>query len=212
MPESGNCSILRIMAMKKVYSVEEYIEHNAHYGDALTLLRNIINSTELNEAIKWSAPVYDLNGKNVLGLGAVKNHFGIWFFNGVFLKDEKKCLVSAQEKTKALRQMRFTAINEIDKDVVLAYIKEAIENQRQGLEIKPERNKKEVVIPIELKTAFKADAKLEESFKILSRSKQREYCDYITAAKRETTKQSRLEKITPMILHGLGLNDKYKNC
>lgn len=52
--------------------------------------------------------LYILNGKNVIGLGAFKNHFAIWFFNGVFLKDEKQLLTNAQEgKTKALRQMHF---------------------------------------------------------------------------------------------------------
>jgi len=200
------------MVMKKVYSVQEYIENNEHFGEALTMLRNIINSTELNESIKWSAPVYDLNGKNIIGLGAFKNHFVVWFFNGVFLKDENKLLVNAQEKTKALRQMRFSSTNDINKDVVLAYVNEAIKNQRQGLEIKPERNKKEVVIPIELENALKANTKLEGIFRSFSPSKQREYCDHIAKAKREVTKQSRLEKILPMILNGFGLHDKYKNC
>ena len=38
--------------MRKTYSVEEYIETNSHFGEESTVLRNIINSTELNEAIK----------------------------------------------------------------------------------------------------------------------------------------------------------------
>ena len=200
------------MAMKKVYSVEEYIENNDHFVEALTLLRDIINTTELNESIKWSAPVYDLNGKNVLGLGAFKNHFGIWFFNGVFLKDEKKCLVNAQDKTKALRQMRFSSVHDINRGLVLDYVKEAIENQRHGLEIKPVRNNKEVVIPIELQKALESNSELDKMFKTFSPSKQREYSEYIASAKRETTKQSRLEKILPMIRNGTGLHDKYKNC
>ena len=107
--------------MGKVNSVEEYIEVNSHFGEALTLLRQIINSTELEETLKWNAPVYTLNGKNVLGLGAFKNHFGIWFFNGIFLNDKKHLLSNAQEKTKALRQMRFESTSEIDKNVVLSY-------------------------------------------------------------------------------------------
>jgi len=87
----------------------------------------------VGETVKWSAPVYTVNGKNVLGLGAFKKHFGIWFFNGVFMKDEHKLLVNAQEnKTKALRQMRFETIEEIDKNLVLLYVKEAIENQKLG--------------------------------------------------------------------------------
>ena len=143
--------------MKKIYSVEEYIEENNQFSEALQLLRSIITSTELEETVKWSAPVYTLNNKNVLGLGAFKNHFGLWFFNGVFLKDEQNLLVNAQEnKTKALRQMRFETINDINKNIVSAYVKEAIENQKLGKEIKPER-KKETVIPNELTSIFDND-------------------------------------------------------
>lgn len=199
--------------MKKVSSVEEYIENNSHYAEALTLLREILNTTELEEAIKWSAPVYTLNGKNVVGLGAFKKHFGIWFFNGVFLKDEQQVLVNAQEnKTKALRQMRFESIEAINKNIVLSYVKEAIENQKLGKEIKPDRSKKDTIIPKELKLELEKDTTLKTAFNNLSPSKQREYCEHIATAKREATKQSRLEKIKPMILQNKGLHDKYKNC
>jgi uncharacterized protein YdeI (YjbR/CyaY-like superfamily) len=199
--------------MKKIYSVEEYIEEHDNFSKALIILRNIINSTEVEETVKWSAPVYMVNGKNVLGLGAFKNHFGIWFFNGVFLKDELNLLVNAQEnKTKALRQMRFNTIEDIDKNIVLSYIKEAIENQKLGKEIKPNRKKKETIIPDELNAVLKSNKDLKLAFLSLSPYKQREYCEYISSAKRDATKQTRLEKITPMILQGVGLNDKYKNC
>jgi len=198
--------------MKKIYSVEEYIEVNSHFAKELSVLRDIINTTELEETVKWSAPVYSLNGKNVIGLGAFKNHFGIWFFNGVFLKDEQNLLVNAQEKTKALRQMRFESINEIDKNIVLAYVKEAIENQKLGKELKPERKGKTVVIPKELQKAIDNNKNFQKAFNALTPGKQREYCDYIETAKQEKTKLSRLEKITPMILNGIGLHDKYKNC
>jgi len=43
--------------MRKVNSVEEYIEVNSHFGNELELLRQIITSTELKETLKWSAPV-----------------------------------------------------------------------------------------------------------------------------------------------------------
>lgn len=199
--------------MKKANSVEDYIKSHEKWEEALVVLRSIINSTELVETLKWSAPVYTINDKNVAGLGAFKHHFGIWFFNGVFLKDEKKLLVNDQEgKTKALRQMRFTSIKDIDKNVVLGYIKEAIENQKSGKKINADRSKKETVIPDELQQILNEDTKLLENFKSLTPYKQREYCEHIASAKREATKLSRLEKITPMILSGVGLHDKYKNC
>lgn len=199
--------------MKKVSSVEEYIEIHSHWSDALSTLRNIINSTEVEETVKWNAPVYTINGKNIIGLGAFKNHFGIWFFNGIFLKDEKKLLVNAQEgKTKALRQMRFESIDDIDKNAVLSYVKEAIENQKLGKEVKADRSKKETIIPKELQIELDKDSDYKNSFDKLTPGKQREYCEHVASAKRNATKQSRLEKIKPMILQGMGLHDKYKNC
>lgn len=199
--------------MKKVNSVEEYIEINSHFAEEITILRNIINTTELEETIKWSMPTYCLNGKNVLGLGAFKNHFCIWFHQGVFLKDEHQLLHNAQEeKTKAMRQMRFETKADINKTALLVYVKEAIENQRLGREIKPQRKTAAVVIPKELKEIISTNAKFKKSFSKLSPSHQREYCNYITEAKREETKLRRVNKIVPMIVNGNGLHDKYKNC
>ena len=199
--------------MKKVFSVDEYIEDHVQFSEALRILRSVALSTELEETIKWNTPVYALKTKNVLSLGAFKNHFGIWFFNGVFLKDDAKLLQNVQEgKTKAMRQMRFECIEDINQDVVLAYVKEAIENQKLGKEIKPDRTKKPIIIPTELKEGLISNHQLKTSFEKLSNSKQREYCEYIASAKRTETKQKRLDKITPMIIELKGLHDKYKNC
>ncbi|TDU39615.1 uncharacterized protein YdeI (YjbR/CyaY-like superfamily) [Gelidibacter sediminis] len=198
--------------MAKATTVDEYIELYSHYGEALKTLRQLITSTELEETLKWSAPVYTLNGKNVLGIGAFKNHFCIWFFNGVFLKDDNQLLMNAQEKTKGLRQMRFVSIVDINKPVVLAYVKEAIENQKLGKELLPERKSKNVDLPSLLKEAFQQDKIFKQSFDSLTPGKQREYAEHIASAKRDNTKHSRLNKIKPMILKGMGLHDKYKNC
>lgn len=199
--------------MGKITSVEEYIEVNSHFSKEISLLRNIINSTELEETIKWSMPTYCLNGKNVLGLGAFKHHFCIWFHQGAFLKDEHHLLYNAQEeKTKAMRQMRFESEDKINKAAVLTYVKEAIENQRLGRALKPQRKAKPLIIVKELKAVLNANAELKKMFKTLSISKQREYNDYIKDAKREETKLRRLDKIVPQITNGKALHDKYKDC
>ncbi len=195
----------------KITSVEAYIEHHPHFKNELHYLREIITTTELTETIKWGSPVYTLQGKNVIGLSAFKHHFGIWFFNGVFLKDNQQILINAQaKKTKALRQMRFQSIKDIDKNVVDSYIKEAIENQKFGKIIKPERNTKKLSIPPELKELISNNKAIKSSFALLSKYKQREYCEFISSAKRDNTKKSRMEKMIPMILQGIGLNDKYR--
>ena len=118
-------------------------------------------------------------------------------------------LINAQEgKTKGLRQWRFSDADKLDKDLLLSYIKEAIQNQKEGKEIKPE--KKPLIIPDELKEALASDTLLYEAFETLNPGKQKEYAEYIEEAKREETKMKRLDKIKPVILEGIGLNDQYK--
>ena len=198
--------------MGKITSTVEYIAQHPTWAEELTLIASIFDETELEGTIKWSAPVYTLNGKNVAGLGAFKNHYGIWFFNGVFLSDPENLLINAQEdKTKALRQMRFSKGDIVNNDLIKAYLLEAIENEKLGKKITPVRGKlKSVAIPDQLATVLYEDSELNRCFNELSPFKQKEFSEYIASAKREVTKLSRLDKIKPMILSGIGLNDKYR--
>lgn len=181
-----------------------------HWIEELELLYSIIRSTELEETIKWGGPCFTINGKNVLGLGGFKSYVGIWFHQGVFLKDPLNVLVNASEgKTKGLRQWRFQSKKDINPKQVKAYVLEAIENAKAGKEIKPEK-KKTIEIPAELKNALTKDKKMNAVFAILTPFKQREYVEYIAEAKQEKTRLARIEKITPMIHAGKGLNDKYR--
>ncbi|MFT5511867.1 MAG: hypothetical protein ACI8SE_000261 [Bacteroidia bacterium] len=63
-----------------------------------------------------------------------------------------------------------------------------------------------------LKSAMDQDYELLDVFNALTPGKQKEYSNYISEAKQEKTKQTRLEKIKPMVFNRVGLNDKYKNC
>ncbi len=193
--------------------VTQYIIDKYKWTQELNFLRSVLIELPFEETIKWSAPVYVYKGKNILGLSAFKNYCGLWFFQGHFLKDDEKVLVNAQEgKTKAMRQWRFDNLNDIDPDLVRKYALEAIQNSEDGKEIIPTRNTKPLIIPLELQSKFDSNEKLKASFEQLTLSKRREFADHITEAKREATKLKRLEKIIPMILNGIGLHDKYKNC
>ena len=172
-------------------------------------LKSIIDKTELVETVKWGGPVYVFNKKNVIGIGGFKDYFAIWFFNGVFLKDENKRLLNAQEdKTKSLRQWRFTSKEEVNEKEVLDYILEAIENEKQGKIIKS--SKKEAIVSELLNKELIQNKVLTEAFQKFTPYKQYEFLEYIETAKQEKTKLARIEKIIPMILQGIGLNDKYR--
>ena len=199
--------------MQRAANVEEYLEIKNEWKNELNLLRSIIQKTELVECIKWGAPTYTIAGKNVVGLGAFKGYVGLWFFQGALLSDTKKLLLNAQEgKTNAMRQMRFTSLNEIDEDTILYYLEEAILNQKEGKTVPIAKKSSKFKIPTELKQALDADLKAADMFSKLTAYKQKEYALHISEAKREATKLKRIEKIIPMIIDGIGLNDKYRNC
>lgn len=196
--------------MRSHKTVDEYILNAETGQDILMILRDLLNTTELTETVKWGAPAYTINGKNVVGLGAFKSYTGLWFYQGALLNDPQKVLVSATNgQTRAMRQWRFHSFDEIDPELVLRYVNEAIENQKQNREIKAERNKP-VVVPEELKEAFEADASLKQQYETFTAGKRREFANYISQAKQEKTRQSRLKKVIPLIQQNIGLNDKYR--
>lgn len=179
------------------------------WPEELDALKAIISKTPLVETIKWGAPVYTYNNKNVLGVMGFKNFFTLWFYKGVFLKDEANVLINAnEENTKSLRQWRFTTKDEINEKLILQYINEAIEVEKAGKEIKPA--KKIIPVPDALQSALDANADFADAFAKLAQGKQNDYNEHIASAKQEKTQQARLEKIKPMILEGKGLHDKYK--
>ncbi len=196
--------------MKATKSAEEYILSVEQWQAALIKLRDIGLASGLDENIKWGIPVYSHQGKNVMGIAAFKTYVALWFHQGALLEDKQKKLINAQEgTTKALRQWRFNSIEEIDAELIHAYILEAIQNVEQGKEIKATR-KDPFEIPVELLAEFDQSQELIKRFYSFTESKQREFANYVNEAKRKETRDQQIEKIIPLILEGIGLNDKYK--
>ncbi|WP_395373160.1 YdeI family protein [Marinicella sp. W31] len=189
-----------------------YFEKNDDRAEELNSLRQLILHTELEETIKWGAPTYTLDGKNVVALGCFKSYVGLWFYQGVFIDDTAGKLINAQpDKTKGLRQWRFENQSQIDanRDLIKDYIDQAIANQKAGKAIKLER--KTIPIPEELQLALSSDSDLKTAFQQLTPGKQNEYAEYIGSAKQPTTRQKRLQKCQPMIIEGISLNDRYRS-
>lgn len=197
--------------MNKV-TVDEYILNSGVWQPSLNMLRELMLALDMEETVKWGTPVYCVNGKNVVGMASFKAYTGIWFYQGVFLEDTQKKLVNASDgETRGLRQWRFESADEIetDLDLVIAYVREAIENAKAGKEIKPQRNKP-FDLPSELKEALRTDTELKKQYNLLSYSKRRDFARYIDQAKRPETRKKRLEKSILLIREGKGLMDQYK--
>jgi len=201
------------MDAQKKEKLESFFKDDSNFKEQLLPLRNLLTSLEFQETLKWGMPTYTINGKNVVGICAFKQHYGLWFFQGKFLKDNFKLLRNAQEgKTRGMRQLIFTEDDVLPIDIIREYALEAIQNQKDGKKIKITRTavSKKIIIPQELTDAFIKNDALEKSFKTLTQGKQREYAEHIASAKQTKTRLSRLEKAVPQILDGKGLHDKYK--
>lgn len=186
------------------------MEPDKYWHEELELLKSIIRKTGLEETIKWGTEVYTYKGKNVVGVVGFKRFVTLWFYNGVFLNDHHNVLINAQEgKTKALRQWRFTSKNEINEKLILEYIHEAIRNEEAGKSWTPTKSGP-AEVPELLRHSLASVPQLKKAFEKLTPYKQKEYIGHLQEAKRDETRQARLQKIIPMILQGIGLHDKYK--
>lgn len=187
--------------------IEAYLKKHEKWSQQLHTLRDILLNTDLEETVKWGVPTYCINGQNVVGLAAFKNHTGLWFFQGALLQDAKKILRNAQEgKTKAMRSIQIVEGESIDVSLIKTYVNEAILNAKAGKKVDMPKRKqvqaKDVNIPELLADQMKGNTKLSNAFASLTTAQQRDYCDYIHNAKRQATKESRLAKILPLIEQG----------
>lgn len=198
--------------MEKQEKIEIFYNEAHLFKNGVAKLRALALDHGMTETYKWSFPTYMTNGKNVIAINKFKNHFGIWFFNGVFLSDPKKVLENAQEgKTMAMRHLKYSSEEDIDTALVTSYINEAIENQKKGLHVKVKRKPKtKITIPTHLSVALENNEDIKVAFQKLTYSKQKDYAEFIATAKQEQTKLSRLEKIIPLILAGKGLLEMYR--
>ena len=120
--------------MSDADKIEAYFQKKQPFREGLLRLREIVKTTKLSETLKWGAPTYTVNNKNVIGILAFKNHFGIWFYHGSLLKDASQILENAQEgKTKFMGHWKFTSLEDINEPLILSYINEAILLQQNNL-------------------------------------------------------------------------------
>jgi len=177
-------------------------------------LRRISLGCGLTEELKWGKPCYTFpaaagrHDSNVVIIQGFKEYCALLFPKGVLLKDPERILIQQTENVQAARQIRFTSVPEIVrmKAILRAYIKEAIEVEKAGLEVTYKKTS-EFKMPEELRTRFDEDPGIEKAFKALTPGRQRAYILYFSGAKQSKTRESRIEKCMPRILNGKGLND-----
>jgi uncharacterized protein YdeI (YjbR/CyaY-like superfamily) len=171
-------------------------------------LRAIVLDSGLSEELKWGKPCYTFQKSNIVLIHGFKDYCALLFFKGALLKDAKGILVQQTENVQAARQVRFTNVREIVKmePVLKAYIKEAIEVERAGLNVTYKKTS-EFKVPEEFQNKLDEIPALKAAFDALTPGRQRGYLFYFSQAKQSKTRESRVEKCMQQILSGKGLDD-----
>lgn len=179
-----------------------------NWVDELEQLRQIVLDTGLTEEIKWGVPVYTQNGKNIVTVNALKESANIGFFKGVILTDKHKIL-QQQGNLQSDRIVKFTNVKDIEnvKDVLRAYVLEAIEIEESGKKVEFKKNPEP--IPDELLEAFEQDLEFKQAFYKLTTGRQRGYIIHFSQPKQSQKRIGRIEKYKEQIFNGIGLNDRY---
>ncbi|SEF85113.1 YdeI family protein [Paenibacillus sp. UNC499MF] len=188
--------------------VEEFLRESKRWKEEYEKLRSIVLDCGLQEDFKWMHPCYTFQNKNIVLIHGFKDYCALLFHKGSLLKDPYGILIQQTENVQAGRQIRFANVQEIAElePVLKAYIHEAVEVEKAGLEVNFKKTD-EYVIPEELQTTFDETPALKTAFEALTPGRQRAYIFYFSQPKQSKTRVSRIEKYRQQILDGKGLND-----
>lgn len=188
--------------------VDFYFTKAKTWREEIEKLRTIVLDTGLVEELKWGVPCYQFEKNNIVLIHVFKDYCALLFHKGVLLKDSKGILIQQTENVQSARQIRFTNLKEIVKleNTISAYILEAIEIEKSGLKVAFKKTT-EFNMPEEFENKLSKNAKLKKAFFDLTPGRQRGYLLYFSAAKQSKTRDTRIEKYTPQILKGKGLDD-----
>jgi uncharacterized protein YdeI (YjbR/CyaY-like superfamily) len=189
--------------------VDFYFNKAEKWREELAKLRTIVLDCPLTEELKWGVPCYTFQKSNIVLIHVFKEYCALLFCKGALLKDANGILIQQTENVQAARQIRFTHVREIVKleTVLKAYIHEAIEVEKAGLEVNYKKTT-EFTIPEEFKNKLAEIPALKTAFGALTPGRQRGYILYFSAPKQSKTRASRVEKCMPQILNGKGLDDE----
>lgn len=190
-------------------SVDFYFDKSQKWQNELEKLRTICLDCGLIEVLKWGCPTYTFQKNNVVLLHTFKGYCAVLFFKGALLNDENGLLVQQTPNVQAARQMRFVTIEEINQRqaTLKAYLYEAIEVEKTGLKVVLKKPSAFEVAP-EFQHKLDHDSALKSAFEALTPGRQNAYLLHFAAAKQAKTRESRVEKYTPKILNGKGLEDQ----
>lgn len=199
---------------KRDKKVDAYIAKSESFANPiLSHLRDLVHKAclEVEESIKWGFPHYSYKGI-MCSMAAFKNHCSFGFWKGVVMKDPHK-VMTIVGKTSMGSFDRITSMKDLPSDMILLqYIREAIRLNEEDVSL-PARTKPKATRPAEapdyFMKALKSNKNALATFKGFSNSNKKEYIEWVTSARTDETRESRMETAVDWMSEGKIRNWKY---
>jgi len=175
----------------------------------LTRFRKAVHAgcPDVVETIKWSVPFFDHKG-TLASMAFFKAHTRFGFWKG-------SLLASAPQGKSVAGMNQFGTVSSIDdmpsEAALVRMVKEAAALNDSGVKVARERKPKAPLkAPAALLAALKKNKKAGAAFAAFSPSARRDYIEWITDAKSEATRKSRLDTAIEWIAEGKKRHWKYE--
>lgn len=195
---------------------DAYIEKSADFAKPiLNHLRSLVHQAcpAAVEKIKWGFPNFEYKNEMLCHFASFKKHCAFGFWKGSLMQDQKLKENATSENAMG-HYGKITSLKDLPADkLIIAHIKEAMKLNDDG--IKVPRTKPGNVSPVETPDYFlKEIKKNKKAFTIwekFSNSHKKEYVEWIVDAKRDETREKRMQQAIEWIAEGKGRNWKYEN-
>lgn len=188
--------------------IDAYIAKAAPFArPILEQFREIVHQgcPDVVETVKWSMPHFEHHGI-LCHMASFKAHCAIGFYKAAILFGD-------DAKEGAMGQFgRITSLDDLPpKKELLRIVKEAARLNEEGVAAPRARKARPPLeTPDDLSAALKKNRKARETFDGFPPSHRREYIEWITEAKTETTRSKRIAQAIEWIAEGKSRNWKYQ--
>lgn len=205
---------------KKDPRIDAYINKSKDFAKPILIhIRELVHKAvpDVEETMKWSFPHFDYLGEMMFGMAAFKEHMALGFWKGSIMNDPDKILDIGREQAMG-HFGRITGMKDLPSDkILIKYFKEAARLNKEGIKLPPkkkasQKEKKELVIPEYFTKALSKNKAAKKVFDEFSYSKKKDYVEWLTEAKTETTRDKRMETALEWIAQGKSRHWKYQKC
>ena len=193
--------------------IDAYIARQADFArPILEYVREVVHEAcpDIEETMKWSSPSFVHAGGILCGMAAFKQHasFGYWKHAQVVGDDQPRTGMGSYGKLVSVADLP-------PRKQLLAHIRKAMRLNEAGetpAAKKVAMPRPPATVPDDLSAALRANPKARATFDGFPPGQRREYVDWITEAKRDETRQKRLEQAVEWLAEGKRRNWKYERC